>query len=147
VLLSLGYLTKHELDVALAVQRRTERRLGEILLAMGVITSERLVWALGRQFGIEVWIPEMTPPHPRAIATFPSSLALQYGVFPVGVGRDDERGFVFYVATSDPADEAARSAIISALIDQGDVVWLVASPIEINRAIRAHYRATGVLDP
>jgi type II secretory ATPase GspE/PulE/Tfp pilus assembly ATPase PilB-like protein len=52
VLLQRDLVTSQQLDEALARQRLTGRRLGEVLLAMGVITQEQLSWALSESLHI-----------------------------------------------------------------------------------------------
>jgi hypothetical protein len=52
VLLQRELVTRQQLDEALAHQRVGGRRLGEVLLSMGVLTQEQLCWALSESLHI-----------------------------------------------------------------------------------------------
>jgi hypothetical protein len=49
-----GFLSEAELEEALAVQRRSHRRLGEILIARGWLTGPALALALAEQHGVDL---------------------------------------------------------------------------------------------
>ncbi len=52
LLVESGAITLEQVDVALARQRETGRRIGESLVELGFVSEEDIGWALARQFGI-----------------------------------------------------------------------------------------------
>lgn len=52
ILIEAGAVTADQVDVALARQRETGRRIGESLVELGFVSEEDIGWALARQLGI-----------------------------------------------------------------------------------------------
>ncbi|MBP1719057.1 MAG: ral secretory system protein domain protein, partial [Deltaproteobacteria bacterium] len=52
ILLKANLITREELNKAIEEQKKANTRLGEALCALGVITEEKLAWALSVQLGI-----------------------------------------------------------------------------------------------
>lgn len=52
ILVEAGVVTADQVDVALARQRETGRRIGESLVELGFVSEEDIGWALARQLGI-----------------------------------------------------------------------------------------------
>lgn len=132
-LLSLGLLTREQLDEALREQARTGKRLSEILVSLGFMRPDQLADALVRckQADRPAW--GETPPVPGV----PEALVRRHQVFPFA--RD---GGMLYVAMADPADVVALDDLRLATGYQ--VVPEVASPEDIERAIQRWYGAPGV---
>jgi hypothetical protein len=101
-------VTPEMLDVALVEQRRTGRRLGAQLLAMGLVTREELVRALAAQAGVG-YIVNLDP---GRVAGGPGGLSRQtvraLGLVPFESSQDGERLAVACVA---PLPRLALSAI------------------------------------
>jgi len=98
-LVASGLVTKDDVDRALEEQRRTGRRLGEILVAQGVLYEADLAATLAEMFGLPYRDLSLDPPDPAAIGELPEVFCRSHKVFPVGY----EDGAVV-VAVSDPRD-------------------------------------------
>jgi type IV pilus assembly protein PilB len=77
LLLAAGTITQDELDRALALQKEQKGRLGEVLIANGIITEQQLIDALTEQLGIDyVDLTKVTIPTELA-ALVPKNIAKQ----------------------------------------------------------------------
>lgn len=128
-----GIITVKTLDRALARQQTCGKRLGYVLLEMGVITEEELLEALGQQFGLETVkrIP-LTQVPPEVLALVPVEVAISKQVFPLG--RQDG---TLSVALNDPLDAKAL-----ALLERHSglrIVQVLASADEILNAVKQQY--------
>ncbi len=105
LLLEHRLITTVQLDEALAAQRATGKRLGSVLVEMGVLWDEDLVFALARQEDTEaVEIdPYLTPM--ALLELVPKDLADAQRVFPLGF-----EGEAVILATDQPDLELAREA-------------------------------------
>lgn len=138
MLVKMGFIDEGQLRSALEVQRTTQKRLGKILSDAEVITEDRLVHALSRQFGIEACDPIMTPVHERVLATIPQPLAFKHRVLPIARQRDGDVE-VLYVATSDPLDADAAKAVQKVVGRSVSVRWMLAGENEMELALNRHY--------
>ena len=94
---SSAWVGQGQLQAALAEQRRTGGRLGQILLARGTIEEADLSRALALQQGLE-WIPEADlTPDEDAVALLDPGTARAFGALPLSVAGGKLR-----VAVSDP---------------------------------------------
>lgn len=103
-----GLITEEQLDAALAQQRKTGQRLGQILVSMGFLDERSLLEALEFQLGIpHVDLPRFSISQ-EVLATLPESLARRYGVVPLL-----RRGDTLLVAMSDPLNMYLLDALRS----------------------------------
>jgi hypothetical protein len=88
LLVERGLLSQRQLDLALQEQKRTGRRLGEVLVAFGFVSHEALSNTLLEQVGLAVPEPvvEVEPAPPLLVATEPTPAA------PMIVRLDADRG-------------------------------------------------------
>ena len=106
LLVDRGLLTSRQLEEALTQQRSTGEFLGAILLRRGLVTAEALLEAFSERFGIPQ--ERLTPEQVdwSAANGFPAPLLLQGDCFPI---RAD--GFTVTVAISNPLEAWALSAM------------------------------------
>jgi len=137
LLVDIGLITQNQLELTLASQKETKKRLGEALIDQGFLTEAQLIEALEMQLGIEFvdlgnFMIDSSMSH-----TVPKSIAKKYGVVPVRKDRD-----VLYLAMSDPlnfkAIEEARAAT------RLRVTPMIATVEGIDRAIQTLYGSEGV---
>src|SRR5439155_1049889 len=115
----------------LADQKRTGEKLGEILVRLRLLTEDRLIHFLSRQYGIpEVTFPEKIAP--EIIKLIPDRIARKYGVVPIGrtIGS-------VTLALADPTNLSALDDV--AFMTGLKVVPTIASPSVIRRAIERYY--------
>ncbi|MGA2837880.1 MAG: ATPase, T2SS/T4P/T4SS family [Acidimicrobiales bacterium] len=98
-LIATGLATAAQIDAALDEQRRTGRRLGEILTAHGVLYEADLAGALATLFDLPYRDLSEDPPDPAALGRLPEAFCRTRGVLPVGFDGD-----ALEVAVSDPRD-------------------------------------------
>ncbi len=101
-----GIITEAQLKEALVLQREQEKRLGEILIELGHLSSKDLVWILSEQADIPfVEIrPEMLDK--KLINAFPENILYDNSILPLYETEDK-----IYVALGNPIDTTATQAI------------------------------------
>lgn len=133
ILVRRGLVSKADVDAALKKQASTGRRIGDILVSEGKCSPEAIADALAEQFGIPR-APEGFWERPPAV-NFPSDVASKYKVFPISVENNKVR-----LAIADPLDLAALDGVRYAT--GMDVIPEIATPAEIERALRHWYGVT-----
>ncbi len=137
LLIDIGLITQEQLGIALEAQKKSKKRLGEALIEEGIITEAQLIEALEMQLGIEFVDLGNYMIDSSMSHTVPKSIARKYGVVPVRKDRDN-----LYLAMSDPlnfkAIEEARAAT------RQRIVPMIATVEGIDRAIQTLYGSEGV---
>ena len=136
MLLESGYITTSQLETALGQQKGSGKRLGEVLIDSGYITEKELIDVLCMQLGIDfVDLSNVILPT-ELTNVIPKSLAKKYNMVPVKVTPDD-----VYLAMSDPmnliAQEEARAAA------RRRIIPMVSTKIAIERAVMQLYGNEG----
>ncbi len=140
LLVEMGFIDDAQLRRALDVQQASGKRLGKVLVETGLITEDRLVHALSRQLGIEACDPIMTPVHEAVLAMIPPQVAFAHRVLPVARQREAD-GESVYVATADPLDPEASTALKAALPPNTELRFMLAGETEMDLALARHYGA------
>ncbi|MGH7278026.1 MAG: type IV-A pilus assembly ATPase PilB [Candidatus Rokuibacteriota bacterium] len=129
-----GLVTGEQLARAIAEQKRSNEKLGAVLVRLGFLTEEQLVRFLARQYTIPVVSVPATIAS-EILRLVPAAVARKYHVVPIGrtVGS-------LTIAMVDPTN-------LSALDEIGfrtglKVVPVIARPSEILRALEAAYGDT-----
>lgn len=134
LLVAAGVLDETRLNAALAEQRKWGGKLGSILVDMGFLTETLMVKALSRQLGLPRVELEKEEVSPHVTSMLGVDVCERYGVFPIK--RDPDRR-VLRVATSDPTNYQALDAV--AFRTNMKIEPVVASASVIDRAIRRYY--------
>ena len=66
LLVDRGLLSARQLELALAEQRRTGRRLGEVLVGLGFVSEQALAAMLLEQVGLSAQVAAVEPERARA---------------------------------------------------------------------------------
>lgn len=131
VLLELALVTPDQLTDALAAQRDSDKPLGELLRAKGIVSDSNIADVLAKQFELDVADLRTSEPEPDAISSVPGDLARRHGVVPFRV--DDDR---LWVVTAHPGDGAA----IQELTDiAGAIGLMVGIADDIERVLTRSY--------
>ena len=109
LLLAAGLITNEQLDHALSAQKETRKRLGQELIDEGVISEQQFIDALQMQLGIEFVDLSTTKPDPQLASLLPRNIAKKYGVTPVRL-----HGNTLYLAMSDPLNFVAQEEVKTA---------------------------------
>ncbi len=127
-LVALGVISEKQLAEALDAQRLAPAPLGSILVRQGVITEECLLDALAAEYGVAAWPLTTKPVDPAALGKVPESICREYQILPVAV-----EGKKLLVATSNPEDLEAMDMVRYAT--RMTVVPVLASRHRLIRAI------------
>ena len=135
LLLAGGLVTEDQLMLALDEQKRSGERLGRILVANRIITDSQLVRALAMHYGIDFVDLDETIVDPGAARRIKESFARRYQALPVGF--DDDR---LVVAMVNPSDVLALDDIRS--LTGCDIKAVMAEPGQLGRAIDKVWRSS-----
>ncbi|WP_041694899.1 GspE/PulE family protein [Alicyclobacillus acidocaldarius] len=139
LLVESGMLAPEQLEMALAEQRETGARLGDILINNGYITEQQLVEVLEFQLGIPHVILANMKIDPEVLKLMPERLAETYVLIPYR-----KSGNRLYVAMADPLDYYAIDDLRRStnLV----IVPAIATRQDIQAAISRHYRGNEVFE-
>lgn len=136
LLIAAGVIGQEELQKALSIQKQTRERLGDVLIENGLITEQHLIEALQMQLGVD-FVDLTAVSIPLELAKFvPRSIARKYCVVPVKLVKDE-----LYVAMSDPLNFVAQEEIKVASHKQ--VVPMIATRRATESAINTLYGNEG----
>ena len=137
LLVSVGLITNEQLGEALKISKNQGKRLGTVLIETGVITELQLIDVLKIQLGVEfVDLAKMDIPLSLANMV-PKNIARKYTVVPVrAVGGE------LYLAMVDPLNFVAIEEVKS--VTKKRVIPMIATASATERAIAALYGAEGV---
>lgn len=133
-LVSKGLVTEAKLQEALAAQRRTGVRLGQILLAFGLIRRLDLYRALSELWEMPFVLLDKEPFEPKVTRKFPLNAALKHRA--VVLGRDADG--TLRVAVTDLPEPALETAL-HAHFGKTPVRYQVTTEWDIDYAVRKHY--------
>lgn len=129
LLLAKGLVSPEQLKQALAERGDSYFRLGEIVVAKGWVTEDDVVDCLAEQYHVPVVDLDRTHPNEDAVELLGLGYCLARLVLPLA-----QRGNRVVCAVSDPLDNAFFQAMEEAKGVEVDLV--LASPSEIRRAIQ-----------
>ncbi len=128
ILVETGALAPADLLTALALQKRQDLRLGDILIAHDMVTEEQLLAGLAIQYAALPIDMESTPPDPRLMDELGLSECLKRGILPV-----QRMGGATIVATCHPAEFHQVSHTFPRA--WGDPILALASERALHKAI------------
>jgi len=132
ILISAGKISLAQLNRALETQRKTKKRIGEVLVEEGLITDSEIADTLAEQLSLERIDLDKTFVEQEIARSIPKEVARKYSAIPVFM-RDDK----LVVAMSDPLNMFAIDDIC--FITQKKVQPAVATKAQIERAIEIYY--------
>jgi len=136
LLLDQGILTQEQLDKALATQKQTGRRLGEVLLDLNFVAEHDIVMVVSIQYGCPYLPLDRYRIEAGMKGLLSEEAARKYQVVPV-----DRIGSILTVAMADPLD---HEAVAAAKEESGlEIQAFVASRTEVLNAIARLYRREG----
>ena len=140
ILVREGHITVERLEEALAGERAGGRRLGEILVDLGWVSSQAVAQALAEQHGLEYVDLVREEVDPEAARLLPKSFARRYQALPLRfVGPD-----LVLVAVADPSDDVASDGLRLAL--GLNVRVAVAAGGDLDEVIARAYREPVEID-
>lgn len=128
-------ITSEELNQALAEQKRTNEKLGPLLIRLGLVSEEQLVHVLSSQYGIPtVTLSEITI-DPRLLELVPAWVAKKYEMVPV-----ERTNGTLTLAVADPTNLSALDDL--AFMTGLQVVPTIAPLSAIRRVIAQSYETS-----
>ncbi|MFN3550213.1 MAG: GspE/PulE family protein [Endomicrobiia bacterium] len=135
MLVSLGFLTKEQIESALEEQKKTGRKLGEILLNSKLVSEEILFAILAKQFNIPyISLSEYGEIPQEVLSLVSDKIAKTYQLIPIEYNAQSK---TLTVAMSDPLDLVAIDNL--KLATKCDIKIVVARKNEILEAISKYY--------
>ena len=106
ILIDAELLTEEQLAQSLAEQKKSGLKLGDYLIANGIVFEDQIIAALSRQFQIEKYDSEKFTTGPELAAIIPHSLAFKNQLVPL-----EQDAFVLKIAMVDPMDISALDLV------------------------------------
>src|SRR5260370_9055715 len=129
-----GLLTPEQLQKALAEQKGSTDKLGSILIRLGFINEEQLIGFLSRQYGVPSITLSQLLVDTEGLKLCPPAIAKKYEVLPVR-----RMGNSLALSMADPTNLFALDDI--SFMTNLQVLPLVASQSAIKKAIDRHYES------
>jgi hypothetical protein len=136
ILIQQGRITPNELTLGLQEQKKSGKRLGQILVERSFISRDDLVKALAYQYHIPHIDLSRYDLEPEVVKLMPYETAVKYRAVPIDRSPDN----VLSIAVAQPSNE-----VITDLMNQFDLplTFLVADEYYIQEAITGHYLHEG----
>ncbi|MFN3843536.1 MAG: GspE/PulE family protein [Rehaibacterium terrae] len=135
-LIARGLITSDQLKIALFEQGRAKKPLGEMLVLLGFLTEETLREALSQNLGFEAISLGAILVDPEALKLVPKEMARRHTLFPVSFDRATRQ---LTIAIADTNNIIAMDQTRALLGDRAEPVWRLAASGEILRAIEQYY--------
>ena len=136
LLVASGMISQEQLEQALKLQKETKQRLGDVLVSSGIITEQHLIEALQIQLGVE-FVDLTAVSIPVELAKYvPRTIAKKFCVVPVKLVKD-----TLYLAMSDPLDFVAQEEVKAA--SRKRVIPMIATRRATEQAITRLYGNEG----
>jgi type IV pilus assembly protein PilB len=136
-LLASGVITEAQLDKALEMQRDSGGLLGEVLVSTGALSEQALAHNLASFFGFDVANLRRDNVDPTMINFLAEDVAREFMAFPVRMADDN-----LFIAVAEPSEEL-RNKLAKA---SGKPVKLLIAPLsDVRWAIDSNYRALGTV--
>ena len=137
MLVAAKIVTPEELGDALAAQKGSGRRLGEVLVSLGKVTEHQLAQVLSNQLSIP-WVNLHHVDFSRELLNLvPADLAERAAIIPVYVRKVRNQGDTLFVATDDPLNDVSLG-LVSTHVGM-PVKPMVAGSSDLRSAVRAFY--------
>src|SRR5436853_1550334 len=129
-----GLLTAEQLKKALAEQKGSPEKLGSVLVRLNFVNEDQLIGFLSRQYGVPSLTLAQLDIDPDVLKLVPAPIARKYEVIPVR-----KMGNSLALAMADPTNVFALDDI--SFMTNLQVLPLVASQTSIKKAIDRHYES------
>lgn len=133
ILIAQGVIDEEKLAAALSDQGAFGGKLGRTLVDLGYITEDQLMHAVSAQLGLEMVDLDTAEIDAEALSCLPVDACERYGVFPV---RVDHQQRLLWIATAEP-DRAMLQEV--AQVAQYTLEPVLSPMSAIDRAVRHYY--------
>ena len=136
LLVGVGVLTEAELEDALVKQKESGQRLGAYLISSGAITEKQLIETLQMQLGVEYIDLSRVSLVPELVNLVPKNIAKRNSVVPVKLVRDE-----LFLAMADPLNFYAIEDVKKA--SHKRVTPMIAQQEQVDKAVMRLYGNEG----
>ena len=139
LLVAAGLITETQLEKVLSEQERDGKRLGHLLIQHGYVSEVDLTQILSQQLSV-AWVSlDHVEFTPELLHLLTVDLAERLAVIPVHTRTGEGNTRILYIAMDDPTNIEAMEQV--ARYTGMNVRPLIAPPSEIRKAIAAQYGA------
>lgn len=135
LLVDAGVITSEQLSQGLASQKGSGKRLGEMLIEMGFTNQDEICEALHKQMGFPIAKIRETKLTPEVVSYLPENIVRKYNVLPFELDPDNPNSI--RVAMSDPLDIIAIDDL--SIYTNMQVEPMVSTPDDIKYGIDKYY--------
>ncbi len=132
-LVASGVITEEQLQKALNDQKRTGMKLGEVLIQSKLITESKLIETLATQLKLQIYSLSRYRPMPEALRMISQNVAKRLNVVPLAVENDN----TLLVAMADPLDVLAQDEL--RMITGMDLRIGIVAPAELESNLERLY--------
>jgi len=133
ILIAAGLVTQEQVNTALHDQDGDrKKRIGDLLVQHGFITEDQLVAALAAKFRLQMVDVATIVPNVKALESLPSDIVHRLQVFPVA-----DKGDLLVIATSQPTDYSLYEHL--RFYTGRRIEMVVATSRQISEAIEKYY--------
>ena len=125
-------ITSEQLNLALEEQKKTRKRIGEVIADMGFASERDILRTLAQRLSVEYVDSPLFVVELDSVRLITESLARQYNILPIYL-----RAGTLTIATNDPLDFACLEDV--AMITGFDIRTVLSPQSEIERAINRVY--------
>jgi hypothetical protein len=145
LLVDAGLITTSDLESALEEHRKSDVRVGRVLVSRGLVSEARLTQVLSYQLGLPWVALGSLEIGKELLALVPRDIVVGHRLIPVHV-RTRRRGErTLYVATDDPTNEAGLQACADHV--EHAVRPMVAAPADVSRVLEQYYGVAATMAP
>ena len=130
-----GYITANQLDHAMKVQKKSNKRLGSILVKLGHIDEETILNVLSRIHGFPAVNLSREIPNAEAMKVMPYEIAKKYMAFPLRIAASTNS---LKVTMAEPTDTSAIESMQAEI--KMKLTVCVSTENDIIGAYRTHYQ-------
>lgn len=141
LLVQSGIIDELQLRSALAHQSQWGGRLGNVLLKLNLISEQKLVAFLARQYRMPVMDLSRIKIMPETLAMIPKALALKTNIMPLFTAEENKKD-ILCIAMTNPGDLMALDEIHFASRHEARPV-IVSDP-QLTRALGYYYEGKGI---
>lgn len=133
LLIDVGLITKEQLDIVLGEKKHKGKRLGNLLVEKNFVTELNIAQALAFQLNIPFIDLTTAVIDPEAIKLVPENLARKHDIIPLSIEKQN----IIKIAMSDPLNMEAIDDI--RFFTNHQCLPMVATSTDILKAIKTHY--------
>ncbi len=135
-LIAQGIITDDQVKIALKEQKKTGKPLGEALIALGFVTESVLRDSLSEMLGRESVNLATVVPDDRAINAIPKELSTRFNIIPIAFKQEEN---TLSVAMTDIYNLVVLDRIRAIVGNRTEIIPLLAAESEISDAIDQFY--------